>query len=81
MAKAHQSSSTFLIGFLLLLVVADVAYVCVGSPCGEIGGHVYSQSCDDCDSLCISASSFLVHHTNCVTANFPGYMSCQCCMS
>ncbi|MCL7042977.1 hypothetical protein MKW94_030127 [Papaver nudicaule] len=78
MAKAHQSLSPFLIGFLLVLVVADVAYVCA---CGEWGGHVISESCDDCDSLCISASSFLVHHTECEPFNQPDYVACLCCRS
>ncbi|KAI3840358.1 hypothetical protein MKX03_005854 [Papaver bracteatum] len=80
MTKVHLNLSPFLVGFLLVLVVADVAFVCVES-CGEWGIDVYSRTCDDCDSLCISASDYLVHHTECRPANFPGYMICACCKS
>ncbi|RZC89304.1 hypothetical protein C5167_029207 [Papaver somniferum] len=80
MAKVHPSLSHFLVGFLLVLIVADVAYVRVES-CGEWGKDVCSRTCDHCDSDCVSARDFLVHHTECRPANFPGYMICTCCRS
>ncbi|KAI3980303.1 hypothetical protein MKX01_001374 [Papaver californicum] len=79
MAKAaHLSLSPFLIGFLLVLFVADI-----GSVRGEcdVGTSVNVESCDNCDSLCISESDFLVNHTECryVPVLFGHLLMCLCC--
>ncbi|MCL7045396.1 hypothetical protein MKW94_003887 [Papaver nudicaule] len=81
MAKAaHLSLLTpFLIGFLLVLVVSDVAYVCGQRECIS-GGVVWGHDCgEDCDNACISASNFAVSHTECGT--FLTLRYCECCRS
>ncbi|MCL7028201.1 hypothetical protein MKW94_016775 [Papaver nudicaule] len=81
MVKAHLSSSTlFLIGFLLVLLVADLGYV--RGDC-DVGRRMRVEACEDvdCDSLCISRSDFLVSHTECEIDE--GYIFagqyCLCC--
>ncbi|MCL7038376.1 hypothetical protein MKW94_005933 [Papaver nudicaule] len=83
MAKAHLSLSPVLIAFLLVLVVADVGYVR-----GQCEVHTV-DSCDgsNCDSYCVGASSFAIHHSSCVSLvlddGFGPYISdqCTCCGS
>ncbi|MCL7031191.1 hypothetical protein MKW94_022458 [Papaver nudicaule] len=84
MAKSHLSLSPFLIGFLLVLVFADVAYVR-----GQCDLHAV-DTCDgaNCDSFCVGASNFLVHHSSCessvVRTRFGRVINmheCSCCRS
>ncbi|KAI3854313.1 hypothetical protein MKW92_050065 [Papaver armeniacum] len=79
MAKsAHLSSShSFLMAFLLVLIVANTAYVrgeCV------VGNTVVVKSCprSNCDSLCRFYSNFIVGHTECTVGPFQTNM-CLCC--
>ncbi|KAI3952678.1 hypothetical protein MKX01_013640 [Papaver californicum] len=79
MAKpAHLSlSPTFLIGVLLVLIVADTAYVrgeCV------VGNSVSVKACSrsKCDSLCRIASNFSVSHTECEVGALR-LNRCLCC--
>ncbi|MCL7042274.1 hypothetical protein MKW94_026655 [Papaver nudicaule] len=79
MAKAgRQSLSPFLIGFLLVLVAAEITYV--HGDC-DVGEYVRVHLCRDadCNSLCISASSFLVSHTLCGVVDESGHAYCLCC--
>ncbi|MCL7037767.1 hypothetical protein MKW94_026717 [Papaver nudicaule] len=81
MAKAaHLSLSPYLIGFLLVLVVANTAYV--RGECDEGNRvRVSVEGCDDCDNMCRSKSDFQVSHTSCLTtraAFFTDYY-CICC--
>ncbi|MCL7042978.1 hypothetical protein MKW94_030128 [Papaver nudicaule] len=80
MAKAaHLSLSSFLIGFLLVLVVADVA--CVRVQGCDSGGSVQVDDCNqDCDSICRSGMDFLVSHTEChYTVSYALIAYCTCC--
>ncbi|KAI3878497.1 hypothetical protein MKW92_042537 [Papaver armeniacum] len=79
MAKAaHLSSSpSFLIGFLLVLIVANTVYV--RGVC-DVGNSVWVKSCprSNCDSLCRFASNFVVGHTECTVGPFQTN-TCLCC--
>ncbi|KAI3854318.1 hypothetical protein MKW92_050070 [Papaver armeniacum] len=84
MAKAaHLSLSPFLIGLLLVLVAADIAYVSGQCDVGNRVGLVGSLGCNvDCDNICRNASDFLVSHTSCEYVGNPlGYPVhyCVCC--
>ncbi|KAI3995483.1 hypothetical protein MKX01_004122 [Papaver californicum] len=79
MAKpAHLNlSSNFLIGVLLVLIVADTTYVrgeCV------VGNSVTVKACSrsNCNSLCRFASNFIVSHTECEVGAF-SINRCLCC--
>ncbi|KAI3921561.1 hypothetical protein MKW98_013495 [Papaver atlanticum] len=81
MVKAHLSLLSFLIGFLLVLFVADIGYV--RGEC-DVGRRMrVEDGCYgvDCDSLCISSCDFLVSHTECQFDEgyiFSGHY-CACC--
>ncbi|MCL7041742.1 hypothetical protein MKW94_019682 [Papaver nudicaule] len=78
MAKAsHPSLSHFLIGFLLVLVVADTTYV--HGAC-NVGLRVQVKRCAvvNCDSLCRFNSGFPVDHTECELGAF-SQSNCLCC--
>ncbi|KAI3844706.1 hypothetical protein MKX03_037842 [Papaver bracteatum] len=80
MAKAPISLLFSLIGFLLVVFVADIGYV--HGEC-DVGRRMRVEMCDgvDCDSLCISNSNFLVSHTECQFDEgyiFSGHY-CACC--
>ncbi|KAI3964051.1 hypothetical protein MKW92_014294 [Papaver armeniacum] len=70
MAKGF--SPNFLIGFLLVLVVADTVYV--RGEC-TVGNSVPVKSCprSNCNSLCTIYSNFPVSHTECRSS------ICFCC--
>ncbi|KAI3986125.1 hypothetical protein MKX01_036434 [Papaver californicum] len=77
MAKAaHLSFSPFLIGFLLVLVVADIPYV-RGEPC-HVEVYAWGQ-CHECDDACRSVSPVLVSHTVCLPDGETGVNYCACC--
>ncbi|MCL7027380.1 hypothetical protein MKW94_025927 [Papaver nudicaule] len=77
-------SAPFLIGFLLVLFVTDAYAQAI--PC-DVGESVTVDGCEvDCDSLCVSASNFLVSHTRCSyyqgNYNYPHrpiITKCECC--
>ncbi|KAI3964054.1 hypothetical protein MKW92_014297 [Papaver armeniacum] len=79
MAKAaHLSwSPSFIIGFLLVLIVANTVYV--RGVC-DVGNTVVVKSCarSNCDSLCRFYSNFIVGHTECTVGQFQINM-CLCC--
>ncbi|MCL7040849.1 hypothetical protein MKW94_012233 [Papaver nudicaule] len=76
MAKTHLSLSLFLIGFLLVLFVADIGYVC-GQGC-DLLLLVEVGECRQCDDYCRSASPVLVGHTVCLYPRAVGQF-CMCC--
>ncbi|KAI3854314.1 hypothetical protein MKW92_050066 [Papaver armeniacum] len=79
MAKAaHLSfSPNFLMAFLLVLIVANTAYV--RGACDR-GNSVVVKSCarSNCDSLCRFHSNFIVGHTECSVGPFNTNV-CFCC--
>ncbi|MCL7048525.1 hypothetical protein MKW94_026762 [Papaver nudicaule] len=79
MAKAHLSLSPFLVGFLLVLFVAEIGYVhgenlCPGLHHGWKFALCSGENSEYCDEICISGMDFPVSHTFCSHG-----FSCVCC--